>query len=188
MHLLLPNTFVPLPELPKPIFYLAGPIRGADDWQALAATTLNDIYEGHCTIVNPCRYTEDHALHHFRIKGNEKRFEHQTDWERYYMNQAASADCDGCLIFWLPCESTTNPRPTEEGPYASDTRFELGYWSTNLWYQRVVFGAEKDFPRLHVIKRNVELTYDDRLPPNARFHSTLKTTLRAAMLRAERRS
>jgi len=182
IKLILPNTkmgvVLDLKEGER-LYFLAGPIRGGGDWQAKAISLLHEI-DPFCYIVCPCCYNTDHELFRFQIKPTELPrstddererpkyalpFQNQTMWERFYMEMAAQY---GSVIFWLPCEDKVNPR--KEGPYARDTYGELGRWSLknanpdicffrrNMDSSKVVnltIGAEKDFPGLSVIQKNL---------------------------------
>lgn len=159
MHLILPKN---RPVLEKyrnlPMFFLAGPIQGGGDWHYdMAAFLRNSV--GECVIVNPSRYAPEHPHFRHRIEGPAE-FERQTDWERHYLQLAASEwPGGGSIIFWLPCESREQPR-TDGLPYAMDTRGELGEWRGRLMHNprlRVVIGAEAGFPGLSQIERNFKL-------------------------------
>lgn len=123
----------------QPTFYLGGPIRGGGDWQAKAIGLLMR-KEPDALIFCPSRYTESHALFRYRLAGDETFFKRQTDWESRYMGYAAREAKKRCLIFWLPCESESDPRPKEEGPYAQDTYRELGFEQAVMRHER--FGRE----------------------------------------------
>lgn len=156
VNLVLPKAIVHIPRNAH-TYYLAGPIRGADDWQAEAINILSELDPG-CYVVCPCRYTPDHPLWKYRVVSSRgaKEFSRQTLWERKYMMFAAKY---GCLIFWLPCESTVNPRPKSQGPYAQDTYGEIGRYSAIVSAQKdlkLCIGAEKDFPGLDVILVNID--------------------------------
>src|SRR6266403_4758892 len=112
------------------VYFLAGPIRGADDWQAKAIKLLHE-KDPNCYIACPRRYDETHELYQFSLDPpldgvRTTAFFSQTMWERNYLEMAAER---GAIIFWLPEESKTNPRKKEDGPYARDTYGELGRWS-----------------------------------------------------------
>ncbi|HTH92932.1 MAG TPA: hypothetical protein VL576_00405 [Candidatus Paceibacterota bacterium] len=157
------------PKQGERIYFLAGPIRGADDWQKEAVKLLAE-KDPHCYVACPRRYDESHELYHLSesVQGSILHFSRQTLWERYYLDRAARS---GCIIFWLPCESATNPRKKEDGPYARDTYGELARWSmckactvTPDHYKffdkerpehvNIAIGAEGNFPGLDVIYEN----------------------------------
>lgn len=182
MRLLLPKTFVDTRYTKDPVFFLAGPIKGGDDWQA-NATTLLATQVPDCIIVNPCRYTESHPLYQYRMDAIENDdFPNQTLWERYFLDLAGRRSSNGCILFWLPCESKTNPR-NDGSPYARDTYGELGEWRGRAIgnpYLNFVVGAEKDFPGLKQICTN----FEDALGAHFVLHNSLEETVTAAVEKA----
>jgi hypothetical protein len=171
MKIFLPKTFIPENELEVPVIFLAGPIRGGDDWQYRFIKEIEkDLERG--TIVNPVRYEGDHPLFSVKEKGDENHFESQTLWERYYL---ATASKKGCIVFYLPCESKINPR-TSGLPYARDSYGELGEWRGRMIYDNkinLVVGADKDFPGLDVIEKNFKA-----MRPDFGIHYSLEDTVR----------
>ncbi len=158
-----------------PLFFLAGPIRGGDDWQATCCEELREHLSSFYAAV-PCRYQDTHHLARFFADSEEYYFDRQLTWERHYLDAAAAA---GCVIFWLPCESKEWPR-TGKDPYAMDTRGELGEWRGRLMHDpalRVVIGAEPGFPGLSQIQRNFNLATKSDFP----VYSTLEETVAAAV-------
>ncbi len=80
-----------------------------------------------------------------------------THTQRILRNYLKEAVKKGCVIFWLPEENKLKPRPLDAGPYATDTRGEIGRWSVEQKYNpeyNVVLGAEENFFSLSQIKRN----------------------------------
>lgn len=171
IKLLLPKKFVPLKlNRGQHVYFLAGPIRGADDWQKEAIKLLFK-KDKDCYIVCPCRYDETHELYKYALHLKPENslgqdFPNQTLWERYYLELASYY---GAIIFWLPLESKINPRRLEDGPYARDTMGEIGRWSIRHAYRiglkqgqkyhsrvNLVIGANADFPGLRVIKKNLD--------------------------------
>lgn len=178
MKLILPKTLPHSLSLDLPLFFLAGPIHGGDDWQAAMAEMLTKL-TGDCIIVNPSRYTEEHPLYQYRVAGREDVYPRQTDWEHHYLRYAADKWPIGCIIFWLPEESKTNPR-TGPKPYAMDTRGEIGVWRGHLAHDRslrIAIGAEPGFPGLSTIERNFLLD----IGPGFKIHSTMEDVADEAM-------
>lgn len=183
------------------LYFLAGPIRGGGDWQAKAIKLLTE-KDPDCYIVCPCRYDSGHELFKFSLLpdtessggdgevSNSIEFPNQTLWERYYLEQASYY---GSIIFWLPCENKENPRKKGGGPYARDTYGEIGRWSlkSSKPYQfslnnysprvNVVFGAEKDFPGLGVIKKNLEADYSGTPIAQSVVYSSIGETISEAI-------
>lgn len=181
MNVILPKTLCPVHRSFGPLFFLAGPVRGGGDWQSVAALLLRSHLERFYVAI-PSRYTDDHPLMSARMSGNEGAFLRQLPWERHYLQMASKV---GCIVFWLPEESKTDPRPKEDGPYGRDTLGELGRWS--VWkavdpHVRLVIGAEQGFSGLDVIRRNINEDMGYEFP----IHSSLEATIKAAVSEAVR--
>jgi hypothetical protein len=97
-------------EFTGPVVFLAGPIRGAPDWQADAVRLLHSLAPG-LHVANPRRVyppgTFDHAA--------------QVDWETHHLRRAGA---DGVILFWLADEAAHDCTRA----YAQTTRFELAEW------------------------------------------------------------
>jgi hypothetical protein len=174
MKILYPRDLCEIDWSYGPLFFLAGPIKGGGDWQFSAASEIQKLIK-HFYVADPHRPDIMSSLWRRPEKG-EPHFDCNTTWERHYMKLAAT--CNGCIIFWLPCESERFPR--KGGPYARDTYGELGAWRTHLSYNpswRVVFGAEENFPGLKVFKKNLFEDMGKVLP----VYSTLQDTVAAAV-------
>lgn len=155
VKILIPKGYYELTPEDGPVFFLAGPVRGGDDWQKKVVEQLSSKLEK-CVVAIPYYFATDlhFPLQESATHGTEGKFDRQLQWERYYLEEAAKK---GCVIFWLPEESKINPRPQDAGPYATDTRGELGRWSVEQKYNpkyNVVVGAEENFISLSQIKRN----------------------------------
>jgi len=178
MKIVLPKTFCEIDPDYGPLFFLAGPVRGGNDWQKKCCEEIQKILP-HFYAAIPYYFStlENYPLRNLGIPGKEGVFSRQLNWERHYLDHAAK---NGCLIFWLPEESKTNPRTPEEGPYATDTRGEIARWSVELKYNptyRIVVGAEKGFPNLSQIDRNFSADQKTSFP----FYKTLAVTVREAV-------
>jgi hypothetical protein len=195
IKLILPNNGVSLDRLQsgERVYFLAGPIRGGDDWQANAIQMLYE-KDPFCYIACPCRYGPEHPLFQYSLPATESpssmpeqveyeyTFDSQTYWERFYLEEASQR---GSVIFWLPCESKENPRKKEDGPYARDTYGELGRWSLrsanpdefsvekNNKRVNVVVGAEEEFPGLSIIQKNFDGDHEKRFI----IYQTLEQTI-----------
>lgn len=205
IKLILPNKGVVLENFLQKgerLYFLAGPISGAGDWQVKAIKLLHE-KDPFCYIACPCRYDINHELFKYHIKATELpkstdderkwpeyalKFPNQTMWERYYLEWASWL---GSIIFWLPCEDKENPRKKEDGPYARDTYGELGRWSIrskkpgsfpNQYlsggsHLNLVVGAENDFPGLSVIQKNFDADHDKSFI----IYSSLEETISEAV-------
>jgi hypothetical protein len=163
MKILLPKNYVEIPEN-TPVFFLAGPVRGGDDWQQACCNLLQK-QMGDTEFYVAIPYfiqvlPENHPLLLAQVIADTKHFPRQLNWERYYIDLAAK---QGCLIFWLPEESKTNPR-IGGGPYATDTRGEVGEWRGRMMYNKtakVVIGGEEGFEGFDVLCRNFKFALGD---------------------------
>ncbi len=179
MRIILPKTLVEIDPNYGPLFFLAGPVRGGDDWQTKCCDEIWKHLDTFYAAL-PCRYQEDHPTTPFRIAGKEGCFDRQLPWERHYLELAATS---GCVIFWLPSESKVNPREGTD-PYAMDTRGELGEWRGRMMFDsklRVVIGAENDFPGLSQIQRN----FNQALMMDFPIYPTLAETVAAALVKVQ---
>jgi hypothetical protein len=184
MPIYLPKEIVPIGTSKlSPLFFLGGPIRGGDDWQA---DMSEEIFRQnpHADIACPCRWDSSHRLaryfHHPFIRGNIR----QLIFERHYLQQAGLApDEHGCIIFWLGLESIEHPHPGPE-PYAMDTRRELGKFTAfaELMNVRMVVGGDCRFFGLDVILFELSEAIGSPFP----FYETMEDTVKAALAVAKR--
>ncbi len=178
MRIILPRTYCDEAEcLRDPIFFFAGPILGGGDWQRKCFDEIGK-HLINFTAVIPCKYGSDHDLMVYKVSGDEGRYSRQTLWERRYLRIAAT-NKNGCLIFWLPCESKDNPRQ-DGSPYARDTYGELGEWRGRMMQDpklHIVIGAEVGFRGLSQIQAN----FNDALQREFCIYTSLQETVRAAV-------
>ena len=118
----------------KKIVFLAGPIKGAPDWQAQAIKDLADL---DIYVANPRREN----VQNFNL-------DLQVDWESKFL---ALADV---IMFWIP------PKDTDVAgrDYAQTTRFELSEWAAktryNREYKKIVVGIDNAFfGKSYIVKR-----------------------------------
>lgn len=127
------------PPVVGPLAFLAGPIRGAPDWQAVAAGLLHtarpDLH-----VASPRRVclpgTFDYAA--------------QVDWETHHLRRAAA---DGVILFWLTREAEHRC----DRAYAQTTRFELAEWKVRHERDgvRLVVGIEDGFSGARYVRRRL---------------------------------
>ena len=120
----------------KKIVFLAGPIKGAPDWQAEAIKDLADL---DIYVANPRREN----VQNFNL-------DLQVGWESKFL---ALADV---IMFWIP------PKDTDIAgrDYAQTTRFELAEWAAkthyNREYKKIVVGIDDAFfGKSYIVKRLV---------------------------------
>ena len=154
----------------KNLFFLAGPIKGSGlNWRAemiqelLALTDKEKII-----VVDPTRiYPPDHILlkqHALQSKQKQGEFKSAATWERHYLERAADTK-NGCIVFWLPCESKTEPRK-DGHPYGLDSRSELGEWRGRYVERKLLaphqpnynlaIGTESGFLGERTVRQNFE--------------------------------
>lgn len=184
MQILIPKRSFPAggDDPNRPLFFLAGPVRGGGDWQKDMALILQELTSGYCTVAVPCRWDETHPLKKYFVVGPDDHFERQLNWERHFLAEAGLTRKHGCVLFWLGVESAEDPHPGPE-PYSMDTRGELAEWRMRIKFQnaRVVVGAEDEYFGLSQIKRNysLELGYDFPILTN------MEETAHAAVIHAQ---
>jgi hypothetical protein len=168
--LITPPTYVE--DTDTPIIFLAGPIRGAPDWQARAAAYLFD-KDPSIIIANPRRSGMDEYRHkHFP----KEWFEEQVDWETAHLKMASEW---GAILFWLAKE-------TDHGcdrPFAQTTRYELGEWkgrleADGLFHRTVALGIEEGFTG----RRYIERRLSQDCPNLIIYHSLEETCDRALQI------
>lgn len=121
------------------LVFLAGPILGAENWQAKAIEHLHRL-EPTLSIANPRRETTE--------KLSDEEWCYQVEWET---NHLRLASVYGGILFWLAPE-------IDHGcsrPFAKTTRFEFAEWLTHYKYRKIhsperplkiVLGIHDDFP------------------------------------------
>ncbi len=196
IKLLLPKDLIKFNERTDVVFFLAGPIKGAGDWQKNAINLLqkytNTIsIKKNIYVVCPADYYSTHELYPLKVKGiDEKKYtkkqvkitSSRTSWERPHLEIASHL---GCIVFWLAEEDKKNPRKKEDGPYARDTYGELGEWRARIYYEqkynknkiKLVIGAHPNFNGLAQIKNN----FNTMLHKNILISDSLEETIKRAV-------
>lgn len=176
MNIIIPKILVD-PETYKgrPLFFLAGPLRGAGDWQKPMAELLEREVPD-AVIAIPQRYDSSHPLHRLVMEGQKDAFSRQLAWEEHYLQTASTS---GGVIFWLGTQK--EPRDDDE-PYAMDTRREIGEWPIRAKYEpgvKLFIGAEPGFYGLDQIERSLHRVLGDSFI----IHSSMESLVQAAALR-----
>ena len=181
VKIILPKTLREIDPNYGPLFFLAGPVRGGGDWQKRCCEEIRELLPKFYAAIPYYHNSEVRfPLMEHAERGLPNAFPRQLNWERYYMLEAAKF---GCLIFFLPEESKTEPRPSDAGPYATDTRGEIARWSVELKYNhhyRLVVGVEPGFVGLDQIKRNFDLDQGYKFP----FRTSLEDVAKDAVQKA----
>lgn len=132
-----------------PIVFLAGPIRGAADWQARAMAIFGEMSLvssrlGDVLVANPRRAEFGNEEY------QDSLFHEQVDWEHEQLGRAFRR---GVILFWLAEES----EHACDNPYAKTTRFELAEHAA--LGARIVVGGDPGFPGLRYIRYTLEKKY-----------------------------
>ncbi len=144
----------------KKIVFLAGPIKGAPDWQSKAVKDLSDL---DIYVANPRREN----VMNFNL-------DLQIDWESTFL---ALADV---IMFWIPLKDSD----IAGRDYAQTSRFELAEWMAKTHYnhtrKQVIVGIDDAFfGKSYIVKRleteNV-LTYNSYAETLAKVRSLLKNS------------
>ncbi len=150
-------------------FFLAGPLSGGGDWQScMWEALLKEMTTAFTVAISYGLHDRPESsrepFSQFTELQADARTDRQLAWERHYLDLAAGAPLahaaapqPGCIVFWLPEESAGYPKDTAHGPYALDTRGELGEWRGRLMYDsslRVVVGGDSRFPGFNTMERN----------------------------------
>jgi len=140
------------------LVFLAGPIQGAEDWQAKAIEFLT---------------RGNHALNIASPRGDysKRAFDYNTqvDWETHYLNLAAKT---GAILFWLAREQ----EHMCDRAFAQTTRFELAEWATKSLINpdlRLSIGIEPGFTGERYIRRRLGQDH-----PSIVVYSTLEDVCR----------
>ena len=188
---ILPKRMCTLSEHHGPVFFLAGPLSGGGDWQSCMCEALLKEMTTAFTVAIPYGLHDRPAssrepFSQFTELQADARTDRQLAWERHYLDLAAGAPLvhaaapqPGCIVFWLPEESARYPKDTAHGPYAQDTRGELGEWRGRLMYDsslRVVLGGDSRFPGFNTMERN----FMHALGDDFKVHRTMQETAAAA--------
>lgn len=146
------------------LIFLAGPIQGAQNWQAKAVDYINRTVTDDLHLANPRR---DYLEGTFD-------YEQQTSWEDTGRWRAARR---GAVVFWLAAQDFS--LPYEDGrAYGQTTRFEFGEATGWLKYHRstrIILGIEPGYAGSERYYRHQAKRF--QLP----VYSTLEETLDQAV-------
>ena len=147
-------------EVEGPIIFLAGPIRGAQDWQGEAIKIIHRI-NPQISIASPRREYLD----------GEFVYERQVDWETKYLRRSAK---NGVILFWLSKEFEHD----HGRAYAQTSRFELAEWKMRHEHDgaKLVIGIEDGFTGARYIRRRFSQDC-----PNVLILNSLEDTCKKAV-------
>lgn len=155
------------------LFFLAGPIRGAPQWQDKAIDCLLKMDE-YITIASPRRKLRT-DLEEKRVYGTHE-FPRQRAWEWHYLKKAGKENKNGAIIFWFPGEVEHRC----EKSYGAMTRAEFGQWMTRFKYDgpvRLSIGTDGKFSEFDTLLYDLHEEYKIDLP----IFNSLEETCRNAM-------
>jgi len=166
--LIIPKTYVE--QINKPVIFLAGPIKGASNWQDKAILYLIS-KDPDVILVSPRRGIRDEIAPYI-IKGNETHFQRQRMWERYYLECASKK---GAIMFWFPGEIEHDCNKS----YGAMTRFESGMILGWYKYDKSIefcLGSDGKFSELDTMLVDFKLD-----APEKRVFPTLEQTCDEAL-------
>ncbi len=145
-RIIIPPRYI---KVRSPVIFLAGPIRGAINWQGKAIRYLRS-KNPKLHIASPRRTLleqEDFP---------ENTFDEQVNWEHFYLQRAGEK---GVILFWLAKETEHKCNRA----YAQTTRFELGEASARHQFSgiKVVVGIENGFVGGKYIRKTLSKKYPD---------------------------
>ena len=168
MGLVIPKIYIE--NIQTPLIFLAGPIRGAPNWQDEAAEIIFS-REPNLDVISPRRGVNDKILKYL-ANGRNDFFPRQRAWERHYLDLSKRK---GCVMFWLPGEIEHNC----EKSYGAMTRLELGQLMTDYRHDnstRFCVGSDGNFSELDTIVYDLALD-----APDKRISPTLEETCTEAI-------
>ena len=157
-------------NIKTPLIFLAGPIRGAPNWQDKAIKILFS-HNSNLTIASPRRGVGEKISPYIAF-GDEKYFPRQRAWERYHLDIASKT---GAILFWLPGEK----KHKCEKVYGAMTRVEIGQWMSNYRHNNSInfcVGSDGEFPELDTIKYDLSID-----APNKQINNSLEATCKEAL-------
>ncbi len=149
------NPWVDVELYPRvPLYFFAGPILGAPDWQLELFRLLQARLRCFIAVI-PTRYPTSHPLYPHRLDGVPDYFKRQRRFEAYYIKLAREAlrkhPGGGALLFNLCCQV----EPRQDGrPYGTDSWREAAETYTRLEYEEdlcVLVRAQEGFPGSDVL-------------------------------------
>lgn len=166
-EVLIPNTKI---ETNKPIIFLAGPIQGTSNWRQPAIEIIASKSESFLIASPSGRLTFN--PNYIKIIPPQKDFDHQRDWENYYLDKAS---VNGTILFWFPGETEHNCQKS----YGAMTRVEIGEWIIERKYNpsiNIIIGTNGKFSEFKTIRHDIEQKI-----PEIKIYETLEETCQAAI-------
>lgn len=165
-QLVIPPSYRYMSSVGEPIVFLAGPIQGARDWQADAASLIQ-LARPDVWIADPRRPNESSGGF------DQQKYEEQVEWEHHHLAYAAS---HGVILFWCENEAVHDC----DRAYAQTTRFEMGEAMANTRWTRkskMVVGLDSRYTGA----KYVRYTFGKKAP-NVPILGSLDDTVVAALM------
>jgi len=165
---IIPKTYVQ--NIEEPLFFLAGPVRGAPNWQDEAIEFILS-QKPDSVLVSPRRGIRD-TIAPYIVSGDGPDFPRQRAMERHYLDIASKK---GVILFWLPGEVIHKCKKA----YGAMTRVEIGQWMTRYSFDKNVrfcVGSDGKFSELHTIRYDLQLD-----APDKEIFTSLEDTCREAL-------
>ena len=163
-RVLLPPEYQPVTE---PLLFLAGPIKGAADWQSQAIAYLHGL-EPTLTIASPRTVSATDA---YSSTFSEDQYIAQAEWEHHHLEHARR---HGVILFWFAPEAEHFCNRA----YAQTTRVEFGdaLCNASQGQAKIVVGGVPEYPGYRYAHWRLK-----RLLPEVQFFATLEETCLAAL-------
>ncbi|MBI2042760.1 hypothetical protein HYT25_00010 [Candidatus Pacearchaeota archaeon] len=161
--LIIPNIFPGV--ISAPLIFLAGPVRGAPNWQDDAAEYILS-NNSKFTVISPRRDIRE-KISEYAFNGDNNYFSRQREWELYHFDINRKK---GCVMFWLPGETEHNC----DKSYGAMTREELGLIMAHYFHDkstRFCIGTDGKFSEIDTLRYDLS-----RYAPDKRIFSTLEET------------
>ena len=155
--MIIPKTYIA--EISQPLIFLAGPIRGAPNWQDDAACFILS-KNPDILVASPRRGFRDRIAGYI-IEGEQNYFPRQRAWERHYLDLASKKEKKGAIMFWLPEEVEHSCGKA----YGAMTRVEIGQCMTRYAYDKSVrfcVGSDGRFSELDTIAYDLSIDAPDK--------------------------
>ncbi len=148
-----------LPLARQPLVFLAGPIKGAYDWQQEALDFFQE-HDSEILIASPRAPSPWHG-----------DYDLQVTWEQDHLDYAMR---HGIILFWCAREQEHRC----DRAYAQTTRIELGLYGIRGDMHHCVVGIEEGFSGMRYLKHTLEQRY-----PQTTIYETLIDTCRSVLAR-----
>ena len=153
VEILIPKT--KMEETKIPLIFLAGPIKGTNDWRS-SAVEIFESFNLPLIIASPSKRVNliNNKTTLIPISND---FSRQREWENHYLDIASR---NGSILFWFPEETIHNC----EKSYGAMTRVEIGQWMTEYKYNNSIHlcvGTDGKFSEIDTIRYDLSVFAPD---------------------------